>query len=484
MKASTFWSTLGDIQAASGHDKRDYIVEHLDDDDAVEFVSFLAGEPFIDPEQKLGVAKKSVRKAAEQAFNWNPREREKGNLSEALIDPPRPNTLFGEPVEPSLIDIHNLLVDVSETSGSNAKIDLIADRFTHWTHPQVVSYCLLDDISVGVGEKSIVACFSQKWDFDFDRAYGIFPHPGEVLDLFLRDRLRLKLQPFDRFQPMLASSKDIDDDFSKWVAQTKYDGARVLIHRRGDQIRVFSRDRKEVTESLPEITMADWPDVDFIVDGEAIARHPETNEVMDFQHILKRFRREHDIEEAQNSVAVDVQIFDVLFWKREVTALSYKERHRLLEENLPDRTAAVYHDPDQAYDDALKHGHEGIIAKRVTAEYQYDRSMDWRKKKPVKEPVELIVRNVIEGENKYDGMLGAIEVMTSDGTPLGNVGTGFSDAEREQLWQQRDELRGSVVQIEFEELQESDGEYGLRFPRYDEIRPEGQADSLERLKDL
>ena len=117
---------------------------------------------------------------------------------------------------------------------------------------------------------------------------------------------------------------------------------------------------------------------------------------------------------------------------------------------------------------AIAGGYEGIMLKDPSAGYKCKRSVAWLKLKPFIE-VSLTVTAVEEGTGKNVGKLGALVCEgTDDGKDIVvNVGSGFSDNDREAYWTARDEVVGKVVEVRADAItQNQDGTYSLRFPRF------------------
>lgn len=526
MKAGEFWDYCDRLRATRSGNQKGAIVQELIRDNEAPDVNYalrlMLGNPFENPEMNMGVGKKTVRKAMAQAFNVSYdeiREEEKaiGNLSEVAEEFEVPTNLLGEPHEPTLRELISDLGSLSRSSRDTRIITYISDMYGQYTHPQVVTFAILSpkkDVSLGIGWKKVRdACVSEfsVSKSEFERAHGLEPDAG-TLARKLKDGVELpqSLEPGMRFTPMLASSVDLPDDETGWVGQTKYDGGRLIIHhtcgsdpgegkmRYYRNIQAFTRNRRDIAGNLPELHEINWPQTDFIVDAEAVGYDPETGEVLPFQQFMERFQREKDIEAKSEEVEIRFKLFDLLYWENhdtpDLTNLEYEERLTLINQNFgPDQLridyealADTWEDLDTAYEESLANGHEGIIAKRFDHKYVFDRSRSWRKVKPVKEPIDLKVAGVVSGTGRRVGTLGALMLETQDGEAVGRVGTGFTDPELDRLWKmhQNGGLIGETVQIKFEEFQERNGKYGLRFPRYEGLRPDGEADTLERVKNL
>ena len=121
---------------------------------------------------------------------------------------------------------------------------------------------------------------------------------------------------------------------------------------------------------------------------------------------------------------------------------------------------------------AIKNGYEGLMVKPIEAVYQCKRSAAWLKIKPVIE-VTLTVKDIEEGQGKFEGTTGALVCEgVDDGVHIKvNVGSGLTDENREDIWQDKDTVIGQLVEIKADAItQAENGEYSLRFPRFKTFR--------------
>jgi DNA ligase-1 len=121
---------------------------------------------------------------------------------------------------------------------------------------------------------------------------------------------------------------------------------------------------------------------------------------------------------------------------------------------------------------AVAGGYEGIMIKDPDAPYECKRSVAWLKLKPFIE-VSLAVVAVEEGTGKNVGRLGALVCEgEDDGRRIRvNVGSGFTDSDRDTFWSSRDGLNGNIVEVRADAItQNQDGTYSLRFPRFKGFR--------------
>ena len=225
------------------------------------------------------------------------------------------------------------------------------------------------------------------------------------------------------------------------IFEAKLDGARVQIHRAGDEVTVYTRSLDDVTARLPEVVEATLalPVRELIADGEAIALRPD-NRPHRFQVTASRFGRSVDVAAALAAQPLSVFFFDIL----------HCDGVDLLDAPTTDRLAAldalvppahrvdrlVTSDPVEAagfLDATLAAGHEGVMAKAPAAPYQAGRrGAGWLKVKPV-HTLDLVVLAVEWGSGRRRGKLsnihlGARDPATGEFVMVGKTFKGMTDA--------------------------------------------------------
>ena len=300
------------------------------------------------------------------------------------------------------------------------------------------------------------------------------------------------------------------------IFEAKVDGARVQIHRVGNQVTVYTRSLDDVTARLPEVVEATLalPVSDLIADGEAIAVRPD-NRPHRFQVTASRFGRSVDVAAAQLAQPLSVFFFDIL----------HCDGADLLDAPTTDRLAAldalvpagqrvdrlVTSDPAAATDflDAtLAAGHEGVMAKAPAAPYQAGRrGAGWLKVKPV-HTLDLVVLAVEWGSGRRRGKLsnihlGARDPASGEFVMLGKTFKGMTDAILDWQTARFTELAvggtdrhvvvvrpEQVVEIAFDGVQASSrypGGLALRFARvvrYRDDKSPAEADTIDNVRAL
>lgn len=500
------------------------------------FVRFMTGSRFRDPDRKTETKGKMVREAAAQAFDVTREEvdeakSETGKTSlgiEKVYTDSKGSvqtTLDGtEQMSTRTIgDVYAQIEDLPDETSDNARISIVADLLRDCKSSKEskwVSFCVLGDISLYMGWKTVADAFAKSTGLDEDvvkngarLTYGDLP--TVIRDYATGGQTREEAEVGVPFKPMLADSSEIENVPESWVGQPKYDGARVLVHSDGEEIRVFSRGCKEVTESLVEITENLEPKYPFILDGEAVGYNPETGNPFPFEKTMTRFTRTENIEKAREGVPVRVFFFDAInFRGQNIAPFPFEERERSVQQIVDDcvldsrrelwsdteveistndviSSVPALNDLELAWKLAIESGHEGIIARDPEGPFVFERDGDILKKIKPEETIDVRVWKTERGTGENAQRLGHIYIETADGYKLGRTGNGFSDEEREKYDPEDGEsLEGQIVEITVEGISitgdEDDPDYGVRFPRIERLRDPSDADpdSLERALDI
>ena len=319
-------------------------------------------------------------------------------------------------------------------------------------------------------------------------------------------------QLFRPVQPMLAGSAEdaavAIKELGEAALEYKLDGARIQIHKSGDQVAVYSRRLNEVTAVVPEVVdlVRALPARELILDGEIIALR-ENGTPYPFQTTMSRFGRRLDIDRSRTDLPLTPFFFDLL----------YLNGGSLMDEPARQRLAALHElapaptvvprlvtsssvEADRFLRTALARGHEGIMAKALDAPYQAGhRGRRWLKIKPAN-TLDLVVLAAEWGHGRRQGWLSNLHLGARD--PAGGfvmLGKTFKGMTDEMLgWQTKKLLElevardGStvhvrpelVVEVAFNEVQTSTqypGGVALRFARIKRYRTDKTADEADTI---
>ena len=328
---------------------------------------------------------------------------------------------------------------------------------------------------------------------------------------------RFRLELFRPIQPMLADSAaeaaDAFERFEQAAVEFKLDGARVQLHRNGDEVYVYSRSLKDVTAAVPELVRAvrALPAEQLILDGEVIAFRADGKPEA-FQNTMRRFGRRKNHATLAETLPLSGFFFDCLHIDgRDLIDEPNAERHAALAEIVPEaflvpRVVAVTPEQAEAFlQRALAAGHEGVMLKSLAAGYEAGRrGSSWLKLKPA-HTLDLVVLAVEWGSGRRRGWLsnlhlGARDPGTNGFVMLGKTFKGMTD---EMLRWQTERLlaleisRDSstvyvrpelVVEVAFDGVQASSqypGGVALRFARVKRYRADKsatEADTIDRVR--
>jgi DNA ligase-1 len=268
----------------------------------------------------------------------------------------------------------------------------------------------------------------------------------------------------------------------KKLLEPKLDGVRVItiINAANKTATMYSRNGK-LLENFGHITSAIEANIQYfersiVLDGEMVSSS--------FQALMKQVHRKSDVQ----SEDARLMLFDILpltEFQFGTSMLGQKRRSNLLKsmKDTFDKIGSIDVIPQKEVDldsyvgelefkeynkEAIAAGFEGIMIKDVNAPYEAKRSTSWLKMKPFIE-VSLTVTVVEEGTGRNEGKMGALVCEgEDDGKDIKvNVGSGFTDAQRDEFWTNKETIVGQVIEVRADAItQNQDGTYSLRFPRF------------------
>lgn len=323
-----------------------------------------------------------------------------------------------------------------------------------------------------------------------------------------------RLRVFQPLAPMLAQPSDFEEALSQSPhpqAEYKLDGARVQVHKLGDEVKVYSRLLNDVSAAVPEViaTAQQLPVHSAVLDGEAIAMHAD-GRPQPFQVTMRRFGRKASQAKLLEEIPLTCFFFDCLHVDgQDLFAAPFEERATMLERLVPAaarvtaRRVTIREELDAFFSQALAAGHEGLVVKDVRAAYEPGRrGSSWLKLKPV-HTLDLVVLAAEWGSGRRQGTLSNLHLgaRSADGfVMLGKTFKGLTDEllafQTQELLKRELRREGHivhvrpelVVEIAFDGVQSSTqypGGVALRFARVKRYRPDkvaDQADSIEQVR--
>src|SRR5437899_1842443 len=322
-----------------------------------------------------------------------------------------------------------------------------------------------------------------------------------------------RVELFRPLQPMLAqAAADVKAALTRLgegeaAFEYKLDGARIQVHKAGDEVRVFSRQLNDVTQAVPEVVDAvrRLPLADAILDGEAIALRPDGTP-LPFQVTMRRFGRKLDVERLRADLPLAFFFFDLLYADgAPLLDEPYARRFAALAAAVPAEQRVpriVTSDAGAAavfFQRAIAAGQEGLMAKALDARYDAGaRGAAWLKLKPA-HTLDPAVLAAEWGHGRRRGRLSNLHLGARDGGGFAMLGKTFKGMTDEMLeWQTaklleletrrdghvvhvRPEL---VVEVAFNGIQASPtypGGLALRFARIVRYRPDKGPDQSDTI---
>jgi DNA ligase-1 len=247
-------------------------------------------------------------------------------------------------------------------------------------------------------------------------------------------------------------------------AQFKYDGFRVQLHKNGDEVRMFSRNLEEMTHMFPELSAAVKKQIKaktIILDSEALAYNPESEEFLPFQETTKR-RRKYGIEEMAKSLPLKAFVFDILYKDgKGLLDLPLSKRMEILKEVLPVDDVLIrtknqtVKDPkvlSLLLEDAISKGLEGLVVKKLESPYVAGgRNFNWVKLKrhssgELNDTIDCVILGYISGRGKRTAfgagalLVGVYDSKKDEFVSVSKIGTGLTDEEWREVHKRADKI--------------------------------------------
>src|SRR3989344_647385 len=255
----------------------------------------------------------------------------------------------------------------------------------------------------------------------------------------------------------LSSAKDIIEKIGRFAVESKYDGFRLQIHYKNDEVKLFSRNLDEVSYMYPDLVSAILKNIkatEVIYEGEAIGYNPKTGDFLPFQETVQRKRKYHIAQKAKE-IPLKLFVFDLLYLDGEnMLVQQFFNRRKFLSHIFKNNAAAgslilmadeeIIDDPQRLealFEKAVSKGLEGIIAKKLNGVYRAGaREWNWIKYKKsysskLQDTIDCLVMGYDFGKGKRtDFGIGAFLVGVYDEkkdmfVTVAKIGTGLTDEE-------------------------------------------------------
>lgn len=398
-------------------------------------------------------------------------------------------------------DVYTGLDLIARESGEgsvNRKINGLVKLMVNTT-PQGAKYLariVSGSLRLGIGDMTILDALSKAYTGTtenrpvLERAYNLSSDLGEVArtlsdsDLETLKDFHVKVgKPIRMMSAQrLSSAEEVLAKLGNGcAAEYKLDGERFQIHKKGEEVDIFSRRLENITHMYPDVVRLTIDHIlvrDAIVEGEAVAIDPETLEMQPFQVLMQR-RRKYKINEMMEKLPVAVFLFDCLFIDGEdLTRTPYPKR-RLKLEGVVEETDRFHlvqtvqtddaRELDRFFQQSIADGTEGLVVKSLSDDSIYRagaRSWLWVKLKRsyqsrMIDPVDLVIVGAQHGRGRRVGNYGALlcasyEPKQEIYKTVCKVGTGFTDKDLEEIPEILSEWRIDRKDPSLESLVEAD----------------------------
>jgi DNA ligase-1 len=454
--------------------------------------------PFVGIE--LGVADKLALRAVKLASGQSDKliKTEYGKLGdiglvgEKLLEKRSQITLHMK--ELTVQEVYQSLEKIAKTTGEgamDAKVQIIVGLLSSAT-PKEAKYILrivTGKLRLGVADMTVLDALAILYGGGkearelFERAYNITSDIGYVAKIAVTEGLEgiknVSITVGRPIRPMLAERlSSAEEILSKMgglcIAEYKYDGERMQIHKKGNDVIIFSRRQENITSQYPDVVRIVQESIiadTAILECEAVAIDRETGDILPFQELMHR-KRKHEIDKAVEEYPVSLYFFDVLYVDgRDLTLQPLEERRKILERIIKQServnlSKAIFTDNplelEKFFHEAVEIGCEGLVVKSLGREAIYRagaRGWLWIKykremKSELIDTVDLVVVGGFHGRGRRSGVLGAVLLACYDPEndvfkTVTKVGTGFSDEDlvklREMLEQYKRDKRSPRV---------------------------------------
>ena len=410
----------------------------------------------------------------------------------------------------NLSEVINIVKQLRETSGTNDKIVLLRRNCNNELLRKVLRYTYDTDLKYGVQKKSIVMRTGEsKWSALFEmldelaesnindslkRNVGRFINNLETEDekelvtkILLKNLdVGLNVKNINKGMKGLIVSHDImkgsswDGSLNSEVAVSlKLDGIRCSWLIKDGKAIAKTRQNKiiqgmnELTKAIEEV----FGEQDLFVDGELLATNKEGLSSEDLFKKTSAIVNSKGLKKDLTFVAFDIVSLED--YNNKSNSTPFLERREQLEcyvglKNELVKLAPMYFITDsidriyEKLDEVVKDNCEGLMLNKINGFYEFKRTKQLLKVKKFNEG-DVLVTDILEGEGRLEGTLGKIEVQFryKGDVYTNNIGSGFSDEEREYYWEHKEELIGKVVTIKYFEITKNEqGGFGFRFPTW------------------
>lgn len=433
----------------------------------------------------FGMAEKMVAKSVANSLqidlsDFQKRYKEIGDIGETSQTLKAENPSF-EQEGVSVEEVFNTLLKLAKASGDGSqdeKINLLGSLIRR-LDPLSTRYIVripIGTLRLGFSDMTILDSLSwmiqgnKKLRPILQSAYHVYPDLGEigkrVIEKGIDSVKEIKPEVFTPIIMMraerLSSGEEIIEKIGKCSIEPKFDGFRLQVHKKGSEVKLFTRGLEDATLMYPDIVAGVCNEItveNAILEGEAIGYDPQSQSFLPFQETVQR-KRKYGIEEKAAEIPLKLFAFELLY----VDKISYIQKP--FTERRKKLTEIINHNNDQnkdtvivandeivsdpkkieiMFDDAITKGLEGIIAKKLDGKYEPGaRGSNWIKFKrsyssKINDTLDCVVMGYDFGKGKRTAfgigafLVGVYNPKKDSYLTIAKIGTGLTDDEWREM---------------------------------------------------
>ena len=433
---------------------------------------------------ELGIAERLAMKAISKSAGVSMKKIEDGykvggdlGVTAANILKQKTQTTFSaESI--TLERVYDTLFKIAKLEGKGSqdmKIKYISSLLNDATtnESKFILKILLGTLRLGIAENTLMDALAIAFTDEksnrvlIENAYNVSSDLGYVSEVVAKQGIngikKFEITIFNPIRPMLADRVKSEEDAIKkfqdeFAAEYKLDGERAQIHKKGNEIIIFSRSLEKITQYYPDI-VEKIPNLlicdECILEAELVAINEDTGNFLPFQELMHR-RRKYKLEKAVSDYPITVNFFDILFLNgKKIIDLPYLERRNNLLKIVKDDKfvkvipmSIIKNEGDvlEILENSINSGCEGLMLKMLQSPYRAGmRGSNWLKLKreyqnELGDSLDLIVIGAFFGKGRRTGRYGTLLLASynseNDTFPsICKVGTGFTDESLDQLYQ-------------------------------------------------
>lgn len=434
----------------------------------------------------------------------------------------------GTPIDPppslSLPEVANLFSALHRASGPTQKIPLLVEAFRRMSPRAIRAFVkvMMGETRSGLGEGTVEDAVAHASGCPLEAVRAANRHRADLgavaLDIRRGSLPSQRFMYFNPVDPMLAQpATDAAEALRRLgtplFAEDKYDGVRCQLHKVGSEVRLFSRDRKDITRQFPDVA-AGFAAAEgrYVLDGEILVM--EQGRPLPFMRLQQRLNRIAPTPDVIAACPVALVAFDCLVVEDEgLLEQSLRDRRARLERLrfpagqlvAPVSHASTAEEVEALFAASRERGNEGLMCKDPASPYVSGRrGYRWLKLKRPLDTLDVVIVGAEWGHGKRRAVLSDYTFAVRDEATgalltIGKAYGGLTDAEIAELTQQlktitlaeegrfravRPEI---VLEVTFNHIQRSDRHtsgFALRFPRIVRIRPDKSPADISTLADV